>query len=60
MEKTSNASSEMISLHCAKGQLILKCPFGGVFKSPIKPTKKFPGFLPLPLKRRLKGHFKIN
>ena len=28
-----------------KGQLILKCPFG-VFKSPKKPTKIFPGFLP--------------
>ena len=28
-----------------KGQLILKCPFG-VFKSPKKPTKFFPGFLP--------------
>ena len=29
----------------AKGQLILKCPFG-VFKSSKKPTKFFPGFLP--------------
>ena len=29
----------------AKGQLILKCPFG-VFKSSKKPTKKIPGFLP--------------
>ena len=28
-----------------KGQLILKCPFG-VFKSPKKSTKFFPGFLP--------------
>jgi hypothetical protein len=28
-----------------KGQLILKCPFG-VFKSPKKPMKLFPGFLP--------------
>ena len=28
-----------------KGQLILKCPFG-VFKSPKKPTKIFPEFLP--------------
>ena len=34
----------------AKGQLISKCPFG-VFKSSKKPTKFFPGFLPLPLKR---------
>ena len=34
----------------SKDQLILKCPFG-VFKSPTKPTKKFPGFLPQPLKR---------
>ena len=34
----------------AKGQLISKCPFG-VFKSPKKPTKNFPGFLPQPLKR---------
>ena len=33
-----------------KGQLILKCPFGD-FKSSKKPTKFFPGFLPLPLKR---------
>ena len=29
----------------AKGQLITKCPFG-VFKSPKKPTKFLPGFLP--------------
>ena len=29
----------------SKGQLISKCPFG-VFKSPKKPTKIFPGFLP--------------
>ena len=29
-----------------KGQLILKCPFGSVFKSSKKPTKFFPGFLP--------------
>ena len=28
-----------------KGQLISKCPYG-VFKSPKKPTKIFPGFLP--------------
>jgi hypothetical protein len=28
-----------------KGQLISKCPFG-VFKSPKKPMKFFPGFLP--------------
>ena len=33
-----------------KGQLISKCPFV-VFKSPINPSKKFPGFLPYPLKR---------
>ena len=31
--------------YMAKGQLILKCPFG-VFKSPKNPTKIFPGFLP--------------
>ena len=29
----------------AKGQVILKCPFG-VFKSPKKPSNFFPGFLP--------------
>ena len=29
----------------SKGQLISKCPFG-VFKSPKRPTKYFPGFLP--------------
>ena len=29
----------------AKGQLVLKCPFG-VFKSHIRPTNFFPGFLP--------------
>ena len=29
----------------SKGQLISKCPFG-VIKSPKKPTKFFPGFLP--------------
>ena len=34
----------------SKGQLISKCPFG-VFKSPKKSTKFFPGFLPQPLKR---------
>ena len=34
----------------AKGQLISKCPFV-VFKSPKNPSKKFPGFLPYPLKR---------
>ena len=28
-----------------KGQLILKCPFGSVFKSSKKPTIVFPGFL---------------
>ena len=33
-----------------KGQLVSKCPFG-VFKSPKKPGKFFPGFLPYPLKR---------
>ena len=33
-----------------KGQLISKCPFG-VFKSPKNPSKKFPGFLPYPIKR---------
>ena len=33
-----------------KGQLISKCTFGG-FKSSKKPTKFFPGFLPLPLNR---------
>ena len=33
-----------------KGQLISKCPFV-VFKSPKNPSKKFPGFLPYPLKR---------
>ena len=33
-----------------KGQSISKCPFG-VFKSPKKPTKYFPRFLPQPLKR---------
>ena len=27
-----------------------KCPFG-IFKSPKKPTKIFPGFLPKPLKK---------
>ena len=32
-----------------KGQLISKYPFGA-FKSPKKPTKFFPGFLPQPLK----------
>ena len=37
----------------AKGQLISKCPFG-VFKSPKKPTKHFPGFLPYPLEVKLK------
>ena len=35
---------------CVKGQLISKCPFV-VFKSPKNPSKKFPGFLPYPLKR---------
>ena len=42
-----------------KGQLISKYPFG-VFKSPEKPTKFFPGFLPSPLKRgqtKKKGQF---
>ena len=33
-----------------KGQLISRCPVG-VFKSPRKPTKLCPGFLPQPLKR---------
>ena len=33
------------SIMALKGQLISKCPFG-VFKSPNKPTKFFPGFLP--------------
>ena len=33
-----------------KGQLISKCPLG-VFKSPTKPTKFFPEFLPMSLKR---------
>ena len=33
------------SRYSSKGQLILKCPYG-VFKSPKKPTKFFPGFLP--------------
>ena len=33
-----------------KGQLISKCSFD-VFKSPKKPTKEIPGFLPEPLKR---------
>ena len=33
-----------------KGQLISKCPFV-VFKSPKNPSKKFPAFLPYPLKR---------
>ena len=31
--------------HLKKGQLFSKCPFG-VFRSPKKPTKFFPGFLP--------------
>ena len=31
--------------HSGKGHLISKCPFG-VFKSPKKPTKYFPRFLP--------------
>ena len=35
---------------CAKGQLLSKCPFV-FFKSPKNPSKKFPGFLPYPLKR---------
>ena len=38
-------SSPTFGMSSAKGQLISKCPFG-VFKSPKKPTKKFPGFLP--------------
>ena len=33
-----------------KGQLISKCPFGVIVWTKI-PTKFFPGFLPLPLKR---------
>ena len=33
-----------------KGQLISKCPFVA-FKSPKNPSKKFPEFLPYPLKR---------
>ena len=40
----------VLRLPAAKGQLILKCPFG-VFKSPKKTTKIFPGFRPEPLKR---------
>jgi hypothetical protein len=35
----------MSLMTAAKGQLISKCSFG-VFKSPKKPTKIFPGFLP--------------
>ena len=35
----------IIDFEGPKGQLISKCPFG-VFKSPKKPTKFFPGFLP--------------
>ena len=35
----------VLKLRAAKGQLILKCPFG-VFKSPKKTNKNFPGFLP--------------
>ena len=42
--------SHMVICNVSKGQLISKCPFG-VFKSPKKPTKCFPGFLPWPLKR---------
>ena len=34
-----------VDLTLCKGQLISKCSFG-VFKSPKKPTKFFPGFLP--------------
>ena len=64
----------VLKLCAAKGQLILKCPFG-VFKSPKKTTKT--GLLPYSLKRGQirkirtlrcfledlktpKGHFEIN
>ena len=40
-----NATAAILPIVVAKGQLILKCPFG-VFKSPKKTTKFFPGFLP--------------
>ena len=40
-----NLDFALITNRKPKGQLILKCPFG-VFKSPKKPTKFFPGFLP--------------
>ena len=33
------------SIFSTEGQLNSKCPFG-VFKSPKKPSKLFPGFLP--------------
>ena len=42
--QNKNSASKTILNHDVihKGQLILKCPFG-VFKSPKKPTKLFPG-----------------
>ena len=43
-------NSLYLSRNPSKGQLISKCPFV-VFKSPKNPSKKFPGFLPYPLKR---------
>ena len=39
-----STQTETVFSIVVKGQLILKCPFG-VFKSPKKPTKFFPGFL---------------
>ena len=44
-EWDKKASIHQTSMQYTKGQLISKCPFG-VFKSPKKPTKFFPGFLP--------------
>ena len=45
MIKEREFGSENCFYNVCKGQLISKCPFG-VFKSPKKPTKLFPGFLP--------------
>ena len=49
LEKYEKIRSQLKSdehlIEASKGQLISKCPFG-VFKSPKKPMKFFPGFLP--------------
>ena len=43
------AMMKPIRVFQSKGQLISKCPFGVIVWTKI-PTKKFPGFLPYPLK----------